>query len=133
MPPFEPGPALVAPYLDAADGRLRLQRCSTCGTYRFPPRRVCANCGGWTATWEVASGRGLVWSFAIFHKSYLPEFDDLVPYNVAVIELAEGPRVISNVVGVDPADLRIDLPVEATPGIAPDGRPVVKFRPVASP
>lgn len=131
-PPFEPDDTLVAPYLDAHDGRLYVQRCATCGTYRFPPRRVCTVCGGREATWEASSGRGRVWSFAIFHKAYLSEFADKVPYNVAVVELEEGPRVISNIVGVEHDDLEIDLEVEATPTTEPDGRTVVRFR-VAQP
>jgi hypothetical protein len=76
-----------------------------------------------------ASGRAELWSFGIFHKAYLPDHYQPVPYNVAVVQLAEGPKMISNVIGVADDKLRIGMPLRAVIDQTPVG-PLVKFRPV---
>jgi len=96
-------------YAWLARGELRLQRCAACGTWRHPPRHRCAACGSRAATWERASGRGRIYSWTVTHQALDPAFDP--PYAVVVVELDEGPRLVGNVRGVDPRELRLDLPV----------------------
>jgi uncharacterized OB-fold protein len=91
------------------DHELRLQRCGDCGTVRFPPRPRCHECRSADAAWEVMSGRGVVHTFTICHPPVLPAYADRVPYNVVVVELDEGPYLVSNLVDGEPD---VGLPVE---------------------
>ncbi len=92
-------------------GRLLLQYCDACRQYQFYPRLYCMHCGEQKTRWVEASGRGVVYSFTVIRQNKSPEFRDDVPYNVALIQLEEGPRMMSSVVDVAPGDLRVDLPV----------------------
>jgi uncharacterized OB-fold protein len=91
---------------------LLLQCCRDCGAYRFPPNILCVECSSTACDWKPVSGRGKVYSFVIFHRAYHPGFADELPYAVACIELAEGPRLMSNIVGIPPDQVRCDMPVE---------------------
>lgn len=82
----------------AARGELRLPRCRTCASYQWPPRRHCATCESTAIDWVAASGRGIVHTFTVVRQAHEPWFSARVPYVVAMIELAEGPRLMSNVV-----------------------------------
>lgn len=92
-----------------ADHRLLIQRCGGCGTLRFPWLPGCNGCG--SDVWETveASGDGTVFSYVVMHHPPFPAFDP--PYAVGLIELAEGVRMVSNVVGVEPEKVRIGMPV----------------------
>ena len=81
-------------------GELRMQRCSACGHLRYPIAPLCPACLDEAHEWEALSGRGEVYSYVVFHQVYNQAFADDVPYNVALIQLDEGPRMFSNVVGV---------------------------------
>jgi uncharacterized protein len=101
------------PFWDGlARHELLVQRCGSCGRYWFPPANVCQHCWSDRYTWQQVSGRGRVHSFTVFRRAYATELADQLPYVVAVVELEEGPRLITNVVGVEPDDVRVDLPVE---------------------
>lgn len=111
----EVGDAATAPYwVAAASHELMLPRCDACGLVFFPPRDRCPGCWSGELSWHRASGTGTVWTFTEVH---VPFYDDTwaddVPYVVAVIELDEGPRVLSNVVESDAATLCIGDRVEA--------------------
>lgn len=93
---------------------LRLQRCQDCGKVWAPNGPVCPYCFSTHYAWDRLSGKGKVASWVVFHKLYHPSFAQDVPYNVAFIELAEGPRIIANVVGIPNKDIRIGMPVEVT-------------------
>ena len=95
-----------------ASGELRLQRCLSCGLLRYPIASICPNCLGREAVWELLSGRGTVHSTIVFHQVYNQAFAGEVPYNVSVVELEEGPRLISNVIGIDPSSVRVGQPVQ---------------------
>jgi len=110
-----------------AHGELRLQRCASCHTWRHPPRYRCANCGSADFGWELASGRGRVYSWTITHRPVDPAF--VPPYAVVVAELEEGPRLVGNLEGIEPSDLRLDLPVEVELVAASDTIGLVTFRP----
>lgn len=92
-------------------GKLLLQYCDACRQYQFYPRLYCMHCGSQHTRWAETSGRGVVYSYTIIRQNKTPEFRDEVPYNVALIQLEEGPRMMSNVIDIAPGDLRVDLPV----------------------
>jgi uncharacterized OB-fold protein len=93
----------------AREGRLEIQRCTSCATLRFPWLPGCAHCGG--PDWDTveASGEGTVHSYVVMHHPPFPAFDP--PYAVVLVELAEGVRMISNVVGTPYDKVRIGMPV----------------------
>jgi hypothetical protein len=103
--------ALTQPFWDATrEGRLIVQRCTTCGTYVWTPQMACRECLTETLEWAEVSGRGSIHTFVVMHHAAIPAFK--APYTLAVVELEEGPRMFSDIVGCDPADVRIDMPVE---------------------
>jgi uncharacterized OB-fold protein len=108
-------------------GELRLQVCGQCGLHRFPDSPVCPRCLSEDFTWQKVSGRGRLWSWIIMHQRYFEAFDDEMPYVVVLVELDEGPWMMSALDG-DPANLRIDLPVEVVFERVDDDRAVPKFR-----
>jgi hypothetical protein len=110
-----------------ARGELRLQRCGGCGSWRHPPRHRCAACGSSAATWERASGRGEVFSWTVTHQALDPAFTP--PYAVVVVELEEGPRLVGNLRGLDPADLRLGLAVQVAIEPVSDSVALVLFEP----
>ena len=102
------------PYWDAArEGRLLLPWCEDCGQPHFYPRNICPHCGGARLAWRQASGRGRLHTYVINHKP-AEGFEDRVPYVIAVVELEEGPRLMTNIDIADPTPetLRIDMAVE---------------------
>src|SRR6266508_4609691 len=100
-------------YWEAAKrGELRLQKCGGCGHLRFPPAVLCARCLSGDSTWEHVSGRGKVYTWIVVERPQHPAFYEDVPYNVAIVELDEGPRLHSRIVGCANADIRIGMPVE---------------------
>lgn len=129
----EPSPLLAAHREALADGRLSFQRCRACGNAWLPPRDRCPRClsDGWDS--ERSSGRARVISWVVYRRAYHPAFADRVPYNVVVAELDEGPRLISNVIGIEAGDgLRLDAPLELA--IEREGEiPVSRFRLAAEP
>jgi uncharacterized OB-fold protein len=102
------------PFWDGcAAGELRLQRCTSCDAHYFPPRPFCPDCLSDDVTWEAVSGRGTLHTYVINHRP-APGFE--APYAIAVVQLDEGPRMMSNIVGVDqtPEALVLDMPLEVT-------------------
>ena len=116
---------ISAPFYDGArEGRLMLQHCTGCDGWSFPVRERCPHCFAAKLQWRAASGKGTLYTFAIMHQVMNPGFADAVPYNVSQIDLAEGVRMVSNVVGVANGDLRIGMRLEAVfDGIVPKFRP----------
>jgi 3-oxo-4,17-pregnadiene-20-carboxyl-CoA hydratase alpha subunit len=112
--PLRPRPALTQDnafwFEGARQHRLLIQRCTRCGTLRHPPRPMCAECRSYE--WDVvdASGRGTVYSFVVNHYPQVPAFD--YPLAVGLIELEEGTRLVANIIGVEPGDIRVGMPVE---------------------
>ena len=89
--------------------RLLIQRCAACGALRHPPRPMCPTCSSFEWDTLEASGRGSVYSFVMPRHPQLPWFDD--GYIVALVELEEGTRLVTNLVGVDPEAVSIGMPV----------------------
>jgi uncharacterized OB-fold protein len=135
-PPGPPVPAptpAIAPFLEAAKrGELVVQRCGTCGALRFPAREVCSRCLSREVSWVPVSGRGTVWSFVVMHQAAHPWFAARVPYAVVQVELEEGVRMISNLLDVPPAEMRIGMPVEVVFDPVADGVVLPRFRPRAA-
>ena len=102
--------ALNRPYWDAlSTGVLSYHKCSDCGQAWLPARGECPNCLGDQWQWKPASGGAKLISWVVYHTAFHAAFKERLPYNVAVVELDEGPRLISNVVGVADAEtLKID-------------------------
>ena len=98
-----PGPVPApdaGPYWDAAnEKRLVIQQCLDCRRHRFIPRHVCSACGSDAVEWVDASGEGIIHSLTTVHRGPTPAFRAHVPYIVALIDLAEGPRMMANIVG----------------------------------
>ncbi len=94
------------------DGRLVIQRCESCGAHQLYARDRCLECRG-PVEWVSASGRGTIYSFTVIRQNYSRPFRDQLPYAVALVDLEEGPRVMTNIVGCDPETLEIGMAVHA--------------------
>lgn len=90
--------------------QLHVQKCKNCGTYSHPPRPVCHHCRKFELEWVQMTGKGTVYSYVIYHRSVHPGFE--VPYEVVLVELEEGVRIVSNMVDCEPEDIYIGMPVE---------------------
>jgi uncharacterized OB-fold protein len=107
LPPLTP---LAMPYFDGCKaGVLRLQQCGECQQFQFYPRTICSHCTSEKLQWQDASGDGVIASFTVVRKGVSAAYE--APYVVALIDLAEGPRLMSTLIDVDPADVAIGLPV----------------------
>lgn len=101
------------PYWDAArEGRLLIVRCHSCGNAHLYPRPFCPSCWSDDIAWEHASGRATLYTYSTVHVNDLTPFADRLPYVAAVVDLDEGPRLMTNVVDCDPGELRIGMPLE---------------------
>lgn len=103
------------PYWDGLkENKLMLPKCDDCGKPFFYPRVLCPNCHSRNISWMQASGRGKLYSFQIAHRSLNRAFKVELPCVMAMIELEEGPRVLSNLINIepDPNVVKCDMPVE---------------------
>ena len=124
------------PFFDGARrGVLLLRRCGGCGTFMSPTgglgtplRPRCVSCFSGDLEWAPASGRGTLYSFALMHQVYDPAFADEVPYNIAVVELDEGVRVTTNVIGCPNDELWIGMPLVVTFEQVSEEVAIPKFR-----
>jgi uncharacterized OB-fold protein len=129
--PLLPAPALNAdtrPFWEAArDRRLIVKRCDACERPFFPPRHLCPYCWSDRTSWIESGGRGTVYSYTVIHRPPAPEFSRRGPYVVALVDLAEGPRVMANIVGADALDARIGESVRLCFEDRADGWKVPQF------
>ncbi len=117
MPRFDlPTPDLeTQPFWDACrDGKLLIKRCAECGRAHFYPRPFCPHCWSTAVDWEEASGRATLYTYSVVHRNDLPPWPDRVPYVAAVVDLDEGPRMMTNVVDCPPDDVAVGMALEAT-------------------
>ena len=116
-------------------GELRLQRCNACAQAYFPPRPFCPRCGGREVAVFTASGRATLHSYVISHRPP-PWLEDAPkePHSIAVVELAEGPRMMTNVIGCPqtPQALQLDMALEVTFEELSETISLPQFRPVDS-
>jgi uncharacterized OB-fold protein len=111
-----------------AEGRLVLPRCDSCGAVIWYPRRFCPECHRSSISWFEASGQGTVYSFTVVRQAPEP-WRKVVPYVIAQVELDEGPRVLTNIVGCDPGEVTIGQPVEVVFDRSASGHAIPRFRP----
>jgi uncharacterized OB-fold protein len=142
-----PAPAKPVPVVDAAsrpffdgalEGRLMIRRCRACGTFMWPAggigmplRPRCVACFSGELEWAQASGVATLYSFVVMHQVYDPAFADDVPYNIAIVELDEGVRMMTNVVDCPNEGLEIGMPLEVTFEQVSDEVALPRFRPQA--
>ena len=133
MPPQLPQPIVnadSAPYwAGARAGKLLIRKCKDCGTLHFMPRYLCPACWSNNLEWVQAAGRGTVHSFTEIRRASDPAFADKVPYVVALIDLEEGTRIVSNLCEIEADDVTIGLPVEAFIRKFDNGVALPLFRP----
>ena len=111
---------LTRPYWDAArEERLVVQECQQCRQLWHPPLPACPNCHGTDLGWREVSGAGRVYTYTVVRHATHAAFADKIPYVIAIVELAEGPRLVTRVTGCPPGEVRAGMPV------------LVRFRPVA--
>lgn len=104
--------AWAKPFWEGTErGELVLQHCGDCSKYVFYPRVICPHCSSENLTWEPVSGNGKIYSFTVVYNNSPSAFKADVPYVVAVIELDEGVRMLSNIIECDVEDVKFDMPV----------------------
>lgn len=115
----------------ARAGELRLQSCNDCSKIYFPPRPFCPKCGSRSVEVKKASGKATLLSYVIHHRPS-PGFDP--PYSIAVVELAEGPRMMTNIVGCPqtPEALKLDMPLEVSFERQSDAISLPMFKPAGT-
>jgi uncharacterized OB-fold protein len=111
----------------AARGQLVTQQCVTCGTLLHPPRPMCPRCHGIEMVWVELAGTGVVYSYALLHHPQHPAFS--YPVIAALVDLDEGVRLLTNLVRVDPAEVRIGMRVSVLFEAVADGMAVPVFEP----
>jgi uncharacterized protein len=129
-PPITP---LAEPYWEGTRRQeLLAQRCPSCDRFVWYPREACPRCLGSDLPWSPLAGTGAIYSFNVMRKPGNPMMTDEVPYVIALVDLDEGVRVTTNIVGADPASLRCDQRVVVDWSLElADGRRLPVFRPVA--
>jgi len=114
------------------DEKLLVRRCDDCGDGHHYPRSRCPFCFSANVEWTEASGDGTVYTYTVTHQNGEP-YDEATPYVLAYVELAEGPRVMTNVGGVEPEDVRVGQEVTVVFHETDEGYALPRFTPVSSP
>lgn len=114
-------------------GRLMVQRCAACGRHQFYSRAVCSHCGSWEVAHTQVSGRATVHASTVVHRPPHPRFAGRVPYVVALVDLDEGPRMMTMITGCAPADVHTGMPVEVVFEQVATDITLPMFAPVAVP
>jgi uncharacterized protein len=130
--PLPTADPITAPFWHSVKAHaMQLQRCQSCATFIFYPRALCPVCGSDQLVWTPVSGKGTVHAFTIPHRHPNPAFGTDVPYVVALIELDEGARMLSNLVGIEPTPerVRIGMPVTVSYDEVTDTITLPRFRP----
>jgi uncharacterized OB-fold protein len=117
----------------ARDRRLLFKRCADCGAPHFYPRPFCPRCWSANVAWEEASGDAVLYTWSVVHQNDLPPFPEQVPYVAAVVDLAEGPRLMTNVVECDPATLAVGMALRVAYEARTDEVTVPVFIPAPAP
>jgi uncharacterized OB-fold protein len=131
---FEPAESEVTqPFWDGTrERRLVLQWCNGCQQPVHYPRECCPKCmSAERLDWKPASGRGEVYAYSVMHRGGSPFLADRVPYVVARVQLEEGARLMTNIVGCEPSAVRVGMPVSVTWEELSDGRALPQFEPRA--
>ena len=121
---------LTKPYWDnARAGRLVTQRCRSCGRIWHPPLPACPHCHSTDIGWREVCGDGTVYTYTVVRHATHAALADRVPYVVAIVELAEGPRLVTGITGCAPGDVRVGMAVRACFREVADGVTLPYFEP----
>jgi len=135
QPPAKPAPTPDAesqPFFDGASrGVLMLKHCNACQANLHPATEFCPECLSDDLGWTEASGKGTLHTFGIMHQNYHPAFTGELPYNVSIVELEEGPRLNTNVVGIDNDKLEVGMALEVVFEEFDGGVKLPKFQPAS--
>lgn len=119
-----------APYWRSArEHSLKLPYCADCSRFFYPVQSRCPRCLGSELDWRKVSGRGRVYSWINVHQVYHPSFESLVPYITAVVELEEGPRLVTNIVNCESGRIKVGLKVRVVYKDLNDECALVQFEP----
>ena len=130
-----PNPApYVAPEMTdfwaaTAEGRLSIPKCDDCNLYVWYPRPFCPACGGTNVSWTDVSGNGTVYTFTVVHRSAVPGYKEALPYVIAYVQLEEGPKVMTNIVGIEPKQVTVGMPVSVVFHDTGKGNALFRFQP----
>ena len=113
-------------------GRFLIKRCNACREFHFYPRPFCPKCWSDDVEWAEASGRARLYTYSVVHANDLPPWPERVPYVAAVVDLEEGPRVMTNVEGCAFEDLAIGMPLVVDFKPISDDVTIPVFRPASS-
>lgn len=117
-------------FWDAArNHELLVQHCRDCGAYQVLPQSCCRSCLSDRIEWVEATGKGTIYSYTVVHRPPSRKFEEDVPYTVALVELDEGVRMMSNIVEIEPQDVRVGMEVEVVFEEIGPGISLPKFRP----
>ena len=125
-----PNPETQAFWDAAKEHRLLIQQCGDCGAYQFYPRPICASCQSGNMKWVEAGGEGTLVSFSVIARPVSKAYADPDSSVLAIVKLSEGPQMMSNIVGCDPADLAIGDSVAVVFEDWTEEISVPKFKPV---
>jgi uncharacterized OB-fold protein len=115
------------------EGKLRIRRCGDCGRAHFYPRPFCPYCWSENVSWEDASGQATLYTYSIVYVNDLPPFNERVPYVAAVVDLDEGPRMMTNVVDCALEELRVGMALDVIFRQETDDITLPVFRPAGAP
>jgi len=115
------------------DHKLRFQKCTACGEVRWPPSILCPRCHSQDTQWIESSGRGTIYTFVVYHQAFHPAFKEKLPYVVAVVQLEEGPMMITNIVGCPPESLECEMAVQVAWDDVSEEFSLPKFQPLLQP
>ena len=121
---------LTQPFWDAAaEGRLTAPQCTVCGTFVLPPQPFCFECQSQAFAWVDLPGTGTVYTYTVVRHPTHFAFTDRIPYAIALVELAEGPWLITGITGCPPDEVRAGMPVRAVFRAVADGVTLPYFEP----
>ncbi len=112
------------------EGKLFLQHCEDCGHIQYYHQAICRHCLGENLVEKEASGKGIVYSYSVVYRAPGPAFKNEIPYAVVLVELEEGPRMISSMVDIDPELVEFDMKVEMVVEPISEEINLPRFRPV---
>ncbi len=125
-PAPRPDPESAAFWAATLDGQLVVQRCTSCGHHQLYARAHCLVCRS-SVEWVTASGQGTIYSYTVIRQNFSRAFRDLLPYVVALVDLAEGPRLMTNIVGCAPEEVHIGAAVQVRFEPVSDGAALPMF------
>lgn len=133
QPSISPSPDAARFWDAAAQHRLEIPRCNACGRHFFYPRALCPLCGSRDVGWVESAGTGVLYSFCIQHRSSVPGLTEATPFVTALVDLDEGVRLMSFLVGVppEPDQITCGMPVRVDFHDLPDDHTLPVFRPAA--